>query len=359
MRLSQRFLIRCLVAALLTVISLPGFSAEKKTHFRVAWSIYAGWMPWAYADQYGIIDKWADKYGITIDVVRINDYIESINQYTLGEFDACGMTNMDALTIPAASGVDTTGLILGDYSNGNDAILLKDGKSMADIKGREVYLVELSVSHYLLARALDMNGLSERDVTLVNSSDADAASTYMADNVNAAAMWNPQLKIALDSAGDSTSEVFNSTRIPGEIIDMMAVKTDVLDANPDFAKALMGAWFETLALMQQDSPEAIEALTYMATESGTDLDGFHFQLDRTELFYTPESAHAFASNDQLRATMDKVRNFSFDKGLLGEGAINADAIGIAFSDGSVLGDKENIQLRFDSKFVKMAAEGKL
>ena len=80
--------------------------------------------------------KWADKYGITIDVVQINDYVESINQYTAGKFDAVTVTNMDTLTIPAAGGVDTTAVIIGDYSNGNDGIVLKDGKTLADIKGR-------------------------------------------------------------------------------------------------------------------------------------------------------------------------------------------------------------------------------
>ena len=64
--------------------------------------------------------KWADKYGIKIEVVQINDYVESINQYTAGEYDGCAMTNMDALSIPAAGGVDTTALIIGDFSNGND-----------------------------------------------------------------------------------------------------------------------------------------------------------------------------------------------------------------------------------------------
>ena len=44
---------------------------------------------------------------------------------------------MDALTIPAAGGVDTTALIVGDFSNGNDGIVLKDGKTLADIKGQQ------------------------------------------------------------------------------------------------------------------------------------------------------------------------------------------------------------------------------
>lgn len=104
--------------------------------------------------------KWADKYGIKIDLTLVNDYVESINLYTGGQFDACAMTNMDALTIPAVGGVDSTAIIVGDFSDGNDGIVMKNGTPVADLKGRSLNLVELSVSHYLLTRALDKQGLS-------------------------------------------------------------------------------------------------------------------------------------------------------------------------------------------------------
>ncbi|WP_432459515.1 allophanate hydrolase-related protein [Agarivorans sp. QJM3NY_25] len=111
-------------------------------------------MPWDYGAATGIVRKWADKYNINIDMVQVNDYIESINQYTAGVFAATVMTSMNALTIPTASGVDSTALIVGDFSNGNDGVVLKGDKSLADLKGQKVNLVELSVSHYLLARGL-------------------------------------------------------------------------------------------------------------------------------------------------------------------------------------------------------------
>src|SRR5271165_3983638 len=153
--------------------------AAERTSYNVAWSIYVGWMPWDYADRSGILKRWADKYGIKIRLTQLNDYVESINQYTAGTFDACAMTNMDMLTIPAAGGVDSTALIVGDYSNGNDGIVLKGkGKTLEDIKGQKVNLVELSVSHYLLVRALTSVGMRERDVKIVNTSDADVVSAF-------------------------------------------------------------------------------------------------------------------------------------------------------------------------------------
>ena len=168
-----------MVVVLLAGAARPALAATDRTTFNVAWSIYVGWMPWDYADRSGILKKWADKYGIKIKLTQINDYVESINQYTAGDFDACVMTNMDMLTIPAAGGVDSTALIVGDFSNGNDGVVLKGkGKSLADIKGQKVNLVELSVSHYLLMRALSSVGLRERDLKIVNTSDADIVAAF-------------------------------------------------------------------------------------------------------------------------------------------------------------------------------------
>jgi len=351
---------RLLTLATAGLAALLSFSAhaEKKDSFSVCWTLYAGWMPWGYASTSGIIDKWAKKYGISIDVVQLNDYVESINQYSAGQFDGCTMTNMDALTIPAAGGVDSTALIVGDYSNGNDGLLIKgEGKTLADIKGMPVNLVELSVSHYFLARALETVGLSERDVTVVNTSDADIISAYSTSSVQAAATWNPML--AEIKAQPGSTEVFDSSKIPGEILDMMVVNTQTLKDNPALGKALVGAWFEILELMQSGTPAATDALTEMAKASGTDLAGYQSQLATTKLFYTPKETLDFITSPALPETMGKVASFSFDHGILGEGASSADAIGMTFAHDLTTGDKANIKLRFDPSYVQMAVDGKL
>ena len=346
-----------LLAALAAFASLPSHAAPKD-HFSVCWTIYAGWMPWEYAGSQGIVDKWAKKYGITIDVVQLNDYVESINQYTAGQFDGCTMTNMDALTIPAAGGVDSTALIVSDFSNGNDGIVLKgEGKKVADLKGMDVNLVELSVSHYLLARALDSIGLAEKDLKVVNTSDADISAAFNTDQVKAVTTWNPMLSDIKAQPG--VSEVFNSSQIPGEIMDMMVVNTQTLKDNPALGKALTGAWFEVVALMNARNAAANAALEHMAKASGTDLKGFQAQLDTTRLFATPREALAFATSEQLPATLRKVAEFSFRHGLLGEGAKDADAVGMAFANGVTLGDKTNLKLRFDPTYVQLAADAKL
>jgi NitT/TauT family transport system substrate-binding protein len=309
-------------------------------------------MPWEYGDSSGIVKKWADKYDIEIDVVQINDYIESINQYTAGEFDACTMTNMDALTIPSASFVDSTALVVGDFSNGNDGIVLKDHSSLKSIKGQQVNLVELSVSHYLLARGLESIGLRERDVKVVNTSDADLVAAYTTKDVTSVVTWNPLLSEI--TAMPNSTKVFDSSQIPGEIIDLLVVNTKTLKANPKLGKALAGAWYEIMAKMQNND----QALTHMAKASGTDLAGYKAQLATTKMFYSPADAVAFTKSSQLPKTMQYVADFSFEHGLLGDGASDASFIGIETPAG-IVGDKNNIQLRFDPSYMQMAADGKL
>jgi NitT/TauT family transport system substrate-binding protein len=337
--------------------ALPVFAAER-TSFNVAWSIYVGWMPWDYADRSGILKKWADKYGIKIKLTQVNEYVESINQYTAGTFDACVMTNMDMLTIPAAGGVDSTALIVGDFSNGNDGVVLKGkGKTLADIKGQKVNLVELSVSHYLLARALESAGLRERDLKVINTSDADIVAAFSAPATTAVVTWKPQLSAVL--AAPNAQLVFDSSKIPGEILDLMVVKTDVLNANPKLGKALIGAWYETLAVMFKNDAAGQAAQTAMAKASGTDLNGFGRQLATTHLFATPADAYAFVTGEAVIKSMDSVRRFSFEHGILGQGASSVDAVGIQFPAGKSLGDPHNLKMRFDSGFSKLAMDGKL
>lgn len=342
-----------LSVAVVAAAASPGSAAPKKD-FKLAWSIYVGWMPWGFAADTGIVKKWADKYGITIAVTQFNDYAESINQYTAGAFDALTVTNMDALSVPAAGGVDTTAVIVGDFSNGNDAVILKNKSKLSELKGQKVNLVQFSVSDYLLARALDSVQLTERDVTEVNTSDADMIAAYNTPDVTSVVTWNPIVSEIVKVPG--AAEVFNSSQIPGEIMDLAVVNTAVLKDNPDFAKALVGIWYETLGLMTSDTDQGKAARAAMGKASGTDLAGFDSQLATTRLFAKAPDAVTFTRSADVGTTMDRVRHFLFDKHLLGDAAKSADAVGIELADGKVLGDAKNVKFRFTEAY--MAAAGK-
>lgn len=353
--MSLRALLPCLLALLL-LQPLGASAATPK--FKVCWSIYAGWMLWGQMAEQGIIDKWAKRYGIQIEVEQVPDYVASIEQYTKGDYAACAMTNMDALTIPAAAGVDSTALIVGDFSAGADGILVRGGNSdIKDLKGKTILLVENSVSHYLLSRALEWAHLQESDVIIENVSDKDLAQVWRSGKGDAVVTWNPILS-DLRQDGDTT-QVFSSHHIPGEILDLLVINSATLNEHPALGKALTGAWFEGMRQMGMPTAEGKAARTQMANAAGTTLEDFDLQLKTIRSFYSPRSAHAFASSDKMPDLMQRVAQFADARHLLGNQGNGLDLLGISFSGNRILGNPAQIKLRFEPSYMQQAAEAKL
>ena len=188
------------VVALLIGLGAKGaMAADNQTNkvYRYVWSHYTGWEPYQYMADSGIMKKWADKYGVKIDIVLINDYVTSINQYTAGEAVGCAMTEMDALDMPAAGGVDTEADVCGDYSNDNDGVQVINGKTgtMKDVEGCQMLIVKDSVSSYVLYRGAEINKINISKIVEVNTSDANIGATFAAsaskgDSTIGCVTWN-------------------------------------------------------------------------------------------------------------------------------------------------------------------------
>ena len=192
-----------LLALPLHYLSLRLRAFAQKPSFTVGWSVYAGWTPYYYMNKSGMLRKWADKYGITIKVQRF-DYAPSLDAFVAKNIDACTMTNMEALDMPAASGVPTTAILVGDYSNGNDALLVRGGLQLKDLPGKKMLLVQKTVSEYLFDRAMTMNGLRDqiKRVRMINTSDADIATAFIGDNGAAAVVtWKPMVSQLVQQKG--------------------------------------------------------------------------------------------------------------------------------------------------------------
>jgi NitT/TauT family transport system substrate-binding protein len=336
----------------------PSIYAQKPL-FTVGWSVYVGWNPYDYMQKSGILKKWADKYGVNIKVQRF-DYAPSLDAFVAKNIDACAMTNMEALDMPAAAGVDTSAIIIGDYSNGNDAVMTRQGLTLAQIPGKQVLIVEKTVSQYLIERGMAMNGLDGevKKMKYLNTSDADIASAFLTNpGKQVVVTWKPM--VSQIAKAKDVKIVFNSSQIPGEILDLLVVRTEVLK-RPDgdkFAKAIAGAWYEVMS--QMTGPASDKALTAIAGASEDTLASYKEQLSTTHMFYTPQSAAQQATSPDLKKTMDLVRKFCFTHGLLGEKTVSADDVAIQFPDASVLGKADRVRLRFNPAYMQMAAQAKL
>src|ERR1700692_3249747 len=207
----------------------PASAVAEVPVFTVGWSVYAGWNPYFYMQKSGILKKWADRYGIAIKVQRF-DYAASLDSFVAKNIDACTMTNMEALDMPAAAGVDSTAIVVGDYSNGNDAVLVRNGLNFATLPGKSVMLVQKTVSEYLLERGMVLNGQQAQlsKLRLINTSDSDIAAAFLNNKSNQAVVtWKPL--VSQITADKSVHTLFDSSKIPGEILDLLVVRPEILN----------------------------------------------------------------------------------------------------------------------------------
>ncbi len=352
------------LAALILAASGAPPAGAATPRFVVGWSVYAGWNPYYYMAKSGILKRWADKYGVEIQVQRF-DYAASLDAFVSKNLDACTMTNMEALDMPAASGVDSTAIVVGDYSNGNDAILTRNGLKLNELPGKRMMLVQKTVSEYLLERAMVLGGLQDQlsRLKLVNTSDSDIVGAFTGNTSNPAVVtWKPLVSEILRQ-DKGVTDIFDSSKIPGEIMDLLVVRTDVLK-RPDgsgarFAKAITGAWYETMAQMSATGATGDRAIAGSAAASGDSVASYREQLKTTYLFSTPSAATSFADSAKIKQEMELVRQFCFHHGLLGERTTSPDEVAIVYPDGTIQGKKDRVRFRFDSTYMHMAQQGGL
>jgi NitT/TauT family transport system substrate-binding protein len=228
------------------VLIRGGTKAESRTEFNIGWSIYAGWMPWPYAQQAGIVKKWADKYGVKINIVQVNDYVESVNQYTAGKLDGVTVANMDALTIPPPAARTPPRSSWGIIPTATTASCSRaptiwprsrDGRSISpNCRCRTTCSRAPSIPSDCADRREDGEHLGRRHRQRLGQPAG-----------NRRGRLNPQLSVM--KAQPNAKLVFDSSKIPGEILDLLVVDTATLKANPNLGKALTAIWYETTALM--------------------------------------------------------------------------------------------------------------
>lgn len=323
--------------------------AAKK--YVIAWSHYTSWEVFQFLGGSGLIDKWSKHHGVDVQFRLINDYVESLTLYSAGNFDGILATNVDALSVPGVSGVRSKAILVTSYSDGNDGLVGKGIGSFSDLKGKTVLIVEYSISHYLLSRALAENGMSFKDVSLANASESDIDAVFLNRKPPVAiATWNPILVEVKKTPGAQL--LFDSSKIHGEIVEMLFVRPEVPDS---VCAAILDAWYEAMAILTgPDNPERKKMLEALARSAGSSMDAYLEQLKTTGLFSTPADGRRFLEDTSFAKTMDRVRSFAFDAGMYGDASKSKDVVGMRLPDGSILGDKSKIILEFDTSHLKSA-----
>lgn len=230
--MARRLRIRELVVLAVSMFAVSAANAWAEP-LKIGYSDWPGWVAWQVA-----IDKgWFKEAGVDVDFEWF-DYVPSMDAFSAGKLDGVTVTNGDALVM-GGSGTKNTMIMLTDYSNGNDMIVGVPGiKSLKDLKGKKVGIEVGFVEHLLLLNGLEKNGMTESDVTLVNTKTNETPQTLASGEVSAIGAWQPNSGQAMKQVPGSTP-IYTSADEPGLIYDVITVNpTSLATRKADWEKVI-------------------------------------------------------------------------------------------------------------------------
>ncbi len=146
-----------------------------------------------------------------------------------------------------------------DDSYGGDGILVQDGiNSIQDLKGKTVAVNEGSVSQFWLSNLLKNAGMSMSDINVQNMTADDAASVFISGGVPAAVTWEPNLTYA--RSNNVGKVLVDSTSTPGIIVDVVNLRCDVIENQPEDVAALVDGIYRAVQYTKENPEKAYEIM---------------------------------------------------------------------------------------------------
>jgi NitT/TauT family transport system substrate-binding protein len=237
--------------ALAAGLSAPATAATSVT---IGISGWTGFAPLTLADETGIFEK----HGLDVTLKKIPQQ-SRVLAIASGDLQ-CAATTVETWIVWNESGVPTKQIFQLDKSYGADGIVARnDIKSVADLKGKSVAVQAPGTSPYfLLAWVLNKNGLSTKDVTVVNLDPGAAAQAFLAGQNDAAVTYEPYLSAVRDKPDQG--HIIATTLDYPMVMDTVGCTPEFLEKNPDAAKALADSYFEALDMIKKEPEKSYEIM---------------------------------------------------------------------------------------------------
>ena len=354
MRLSKR--VQLSLTCLALVSTLISTNAAPPS-FSLAWSEYPSWSVFGVAHAQKLIDGREGRLGPiekkwNVDIVlKEAEYDPCLTMYGSGQCDAVCITDMDvlnpSLTRPSVVILPTS------TSYGADALIV--AKSITDIKqlkGKKVFGLAKSVSEYCFVRNLETLGENEKDYTFSNM-DPGAAAVAMQQKqkaVEAIVVWNPFVLETLNKRKD-VHVLFDSTKIPNEIIDTVAVAQSSLDkpGGKEFACAIIDTFYAVNTRLANPKTRDDTLIAIGEKFSHLDLASMKKVVQQTKFYGTPKEGTEILAGAELKSIMSKVVDFCVKHEIV------ASAPKVGYGSKA---EAPGVALRFDASYIGMAAQKK-
>ncbi len=319
-------LVFLLLPILLSSVILTGCGKEEPVNgesaIKIGWSDWVGWVPWKVVEKKGLLET----NNANAELVYFDSYSDSIEAFKSGRLAAVNVTINDALALKNDIS-DLQIILINDVSNGGDGILVKKDLNIlgvGDLKGKIISLEENSVSHYLLLRALEENGVDPADVEINNVSadlagEAFLGSAFLDEKYTQIVVtWNPHLTIAKNEGRGEV--IFGSNDIYGEITDVLVARKGLTVKRQSDFQGVVNSWYGVMGMVNDNNTKD-EAIKIMAKQSGVEPSEFEELLKDVELFSLASKTIEFMGENgqgELAGFVKKVHDFLFKQEIISE-----------------------------------------
>jgi NitT/TauT family transport system substrate-binding protein len=248
-----------LAAAGLAMLAMP---ASAQTKVNIGISGWTGFAPLTLAKEAGIFAK----NGLDVTIKKIP---QASRHLAIASGDIqCAATTVETWIVWNANGVPTTQLFQLDKSYGADGMVVRnDVKSIKDIKGKQVAASAPGTAPYFtLAWFLKKNGLSVKDVKVVNMEPGPAAQAFIAGQNDVAMTYEPYLS-AVRAKPDAGKIIATTLDYP-MVMDTFGCTPDFIAKNEGAVKALVKSYFEALEMIKKDEKKAFEIMGADVKQTG-------------------------------------------------------------------------------------------
>jgi len=236
--------------------------ATAQTKLTIGYSGWTGFAPLTLAKEAGIFQK----NGLDVTMSKIPQASRHLAIQS-GQV-ACAATTVETWVVWNANGVATKQIFQLDKSYGADGMVVRNSiQSIKDLKGKTVAASAPGTAPYFtLAWFLKKNGLSVKDVTVVNLEPGPAAQVFIAGQNDAAMTYEPYLSSV--RAAPQAGKIIATTLDYPMIMDTFGCTPKFLADNPTAGKALADSYFQALEMIAKEQAKAYEIMGADVKQSG-------------------------------------------------------------------------------------------
>lgn len=160
--------------------------------------------------------------------------------------------------------------VLGDIES--LAVRKKDNiKSIKDLKDKKIAVPFATTSHYCLLRYLSAQGMSEKDVTLLDMDPNSAYAAWKRGDIDAAWIWQPALQNVLNDGGEILVSNGDAAKEGYMTANVEVVREDFAKEHPDLVQKYVKAMMEAQKYYKDNKEDAVSALAKQLEISTSDV----------------------------------------------------------------------------------------